>query len=223
MRKLILTLAFLALTANAWAFPTNAVLEDFTGSDGTTPPNSNWTNAPLFGATSANLDIQTNTAGTATSSSEADAYWDTTQFPANQEVFVDLTVAGASTYSCIYLRLSDIGSGTTDGYRICALSGSSTVVASILTNGATVGDVVSVSQTVASGDKLGAVMIGSRLCVWFKDGAAAWAELGCGTDTTYPNGGYIGLTVNGANTATIADNFGGGVVPVSRGGPIFLQ
>ena len=52
MKRLILTIAFLLFASPSWAFPTNAVLETFTGADGTTPPNSNWTNAPLIGAKS---------------------------------------------------------------------------------------------------------------------------------------------------------------------------
>ena len=222
MIRLFLTLAFFLFAAPAWAFPTNAVLETFTGADDTTPPNANWTNAPINGASSANVRIRSNGATTASAGTEADAYWDTTTFNANQESYVTLTLAGAATYSCVGLRLVNIGGSTTDGYVVCAVN-SATAVLIYRVDNATWTQIGTIAQTVASGDSVGGTAIGSRICSWYKVGAGAWTEKQCVNDATYTAGGNIGLVVVGDTTQNVADNFGGGNVSAARGGPIFLQ
>lgn len=214
----LLTLLFCGLLASpAWAFPDNGVLENFTGADTTSPPNSNWTNAPLTtGGTTHGVRITGNRATTATNSEAGEAYWDTTEFGPNQEAFATLSVVGnPSPISCVHVRVRQMGANTSDGYSVCARNSDSTVKTYRNTN--SVGtEIGSTAQTVANGDQLGVTAIGSEICPWFNDGGAGWVKLTCTTDATYSGGGFIGITVFGSTSTGQLDDFGGGNLAVSR-------
>lgn len=221
--RLLLIPLLVLLASSAWAFPDNGVLDTFTGVDDTTPPNANWTNAPLFGATSANVRIRSNGVTTDSGGNEADAYWDTTSFNAAQEAYATATLAGATTYTCVWVRLANIGSNTTDGYTACGLNSSSTVKIFRVDNGAAT-EIGSDAQAFTSGDGIGLTANGSQLCPWFNDGGGGWVRLTCVTDATYSAGGFIGLTTLGSTSFNVTDDFGGGNLTTRRAGsPLFLD
>jgi hypothetical protein len=223
--KAALALFLVLWVTPSWAFPDNAVLEDFTGADNTTPPNGNWTNAPLVGATSASIRIRSNGGTTASSSVEADAYYSAASFNANQEAYLTMILAsGTATYSCVFLRLANIGSSTTDGYDVCWFNG--TVRISRLDNGVETLLGSSIVQAGDPDDAIGATAVGDQICAYFNNDAAGWTQVGCRTDSTYSAGGYIGLQLNHtSNTVAVIDNFGGGNVASTRRAvaPILFQ
>lgn len=214
IQKLLTLLCFLLLVASqAFAFPDNGVLDTFTGADDTTPPNANWTNAPLQGATSANVRIRGNGVTTATSSTEADAYWDTTSFGAACEAYAKLvTPAAGITFGAVYCRLANIGANTTDGYAVYVEIAATDVCIYRIDNGSSGTALACYNQTFAANDQFGIRTVGSNICAWYKAAAGSWAELGCVIDGTYSDGGFIGLSIIGSNTDGDIDDFGGGDV-----------
>lgn len=214
LTRLLLTLCLLS-PVTAYAFPDNAVLENCTGVDDTTPPNANWTNAALVGATSANIRIRSNGCTTATNGTEADAYWDTTSFNASQEAYAEMiVVSGSTSYSCVYARLANIGANTTDGYQVCWFNGNLEIYR--IDNGAATLLGATIAQAADANDQIGIKTVGDQICAWFKDDASAWGEAGCRTDSTYSAGGFIGWTIKGGNTVAVGDNFGGGNLSATR-------
>lgn len=197
-----------------WAFPSTPILDTFTGADNTTPPNANWTNAVITGASSANVHIRSNGI-TNTTTAGGDAYWNVTQFNADQEVYADITDVAVGKWVSVHGRLANIGANTTDGYMVYSDDALSEVYISRRDNGTYVQLGAAISQAVAVGDKIGMKLVGDQICAWYYDasGSATWVELGCRTDATYTSGGYIGISVDSTDTTTaIADNFGGGNV-----------
>lgn len=198
------------------AFPDNGVLDTFTGTDDTSPPNANWTNTVIFGTTSSLVRIRSNAVtSNAASGTEADAYYDVTTFDVDQEVYADIIEASVHDYISVCGRLVNLGGSTTDGYCVYTDRALSQVGILRVDNGAPTQLGSLISQAIGVGDKVGLKMVGSQICAWFYDasGAAVWTELGCRTDATYSVGGYIGLAVDSVNNTTgIADNFGGGNV-----------
>jgi hypothetical protein len=211
MKKLFLLIPFLCLLASpVWAFPDNGVLETFTGTDTTTPPNANWTNANILGCTG--LDIEDNAVTGTTSSQNCGGYWDTTSFNADQEGFATIVNISSGVRGDILLRLANIGVGTTDGYAVSWQDAAATVTIYRIDNGTATALGAAISQTITTTDKLGGRAVGDQICAWFSDDGGAWVELACRTDATYSAGGFIGLNLNGNTGVGMMDDFGGGNV-----------
>jgi hypothetical protein len=178
-----------------------------------------------MGATSASIRIRSNGCTTATNGTEADAYWDTTSFNANQEAYAEMILASGSTsYTCVSGRLANIGSGTTDGYVVCWDNGQ--LLIQRIDNGTPTTLGAAITQAGDPNDSIGIKMVGDQICAWFNNDGAGWAEAGCRTDSTYSAGGFIGWTIKGSNVASVSDNFGGGNVTASTRravAPIILQ
>ena len=218
MRRLGIALCFLLLATPVWAFPTNAVLDSFTGcTDTTTPPNSNWTNAVLEGATSSTVDCEDLAATSTTGGSSGDAYYNVTTFGANVEAYLTLTAAwGTGDRAAVLGRLVNIGANTTDGYMVSADDTANTFGILRLDDGA-VTLLGEDSFDMAASDSIGMTIIGSQICSWYKIGAGAWTLQRCVIDTTYQAGGRIGLIVRGPAATGFVDNFGGGNISANRG------
>lgn len=206
------------------AFPTTGVLDTFTGTDGTTPPNANWTNNVRAIATESGLEINTNQARSdkVGTSDYGDAWWNATQFGPDQEVYATLSGwnnADANSELALWLRLQSPGvNGAVDGYfaKVLLVAGTDTVGIWRVDNSAFTALGTTINQEFAQGDKFGFEVIGSTLSVYRHDGTN-WTNLGSRTDTTYNLPGYIGLlNFHGTTGVAKADDFGGGnVLPES--------
>jgi hypothetical protein len=220
VRKTLLFTILHCLTATlCFAFPDNGVLDTFTAADGTTPPNANWTNATLCCAASpTTVWAQDNAATTHTTSTEAHAYWNPATFGANQEAYAKAgAVFGSGDVLVVFVRLVNIGAGTTDGYGVLLDNSSNNLLMFRSDDGAftALGSGSSVSPAV--GDQFGMTAIGDQLCSYFKSGAGAWTQKECVEDGTYVSGGRIGINIaNGTSTDGTLDDFGGGDIASSR-------
>ena len=217
-RSLLTTLLLCGLAAPSWAFPDNGVLDSFTGCvDGTTPPNSNWTNAVFRGASSTTVDCQDQAAVSTLNANEGEAYWNVTTFGAHVEVYATLTNDfGSASRAGVFGRLVNIGASTTDGYGVVVDATPDTIEIVRLDDAATT-VLRSDSQVITGNDKFGMTIVGSQICSYFNDNGAGWTQIGCTTDTTYSAGGRIGIMTRGAIGVGDLDDFGGGDLVVSVG------
>jgi len=211
------------LASSVYAFPDNGVLETFTAADNTTPPNSNWTNAVIVGATSSNLRVRSNAAATVSTGIDGEAYWNPTIFNANQEAYATIVDVASTTFGQLYLRLTDIGANTTEGYRLEWADGTSAITIARIDNGATTQLGAAITQTITTTDKVGFSAIRNQLCAWFSDSGGPWVQIGCRTDNTHLGAGRIAIGVTGTNTVGGMDDFGGGNIGASGGYPMSSQ
>lgn len=218
MRGILMLLCGL-LASPGWAFPDNPVFETFTGADNTSPPNANWTNAVISGATSANVEIDNNAATSAGGATEGDAYYNVAQFNADAELYGDVVDTANTTEVTLCLRLANIGANTTDGYCVYWNDAATDVVIGRFDNGAFTA-LATINQTITVGDKFGIRTTGSRIGAWYKVGAGDWTEIGFATDTTYTAGGYAGIAIAGSATVEALDNVGGGNAAALQSPPL---
>lgn len=222
MLRLLLAALVVMITAPAWAFPQNGILDDFTGCvDNTSPPNSNWTNAVFSGASSSTVDCEDQAVTSTSAATQAEAYYNVATYNANMEAFgTAATGFGASDRIGVCVRLVNIGANTTDGYCAVVSNTADTIGLSRFDDAAET-SIHSESQVPAAGHDFGITAIGSQICLWYNTGS--WVQRQCVTDTTYPNGGRLGiLTIGGSSVGTL-DDVGGGNVSVARGRPSFLE
>lgn len=192
------------------AFPTTSVIETFTGTNGTSPPNSNWTN--LVGG----IQIQSNAAAGTTVEYNV-AAWDTSTFGADCEAFVTVTAFDATTGVGLGLRVTTLSFSTLDGYLFyvdCSAVPDVWVIFEVLDGGVT--ELTSTTTNIANGEKIGAEAIGSALKMYHYTGGA-WSQKLSTTDATYGSAGYILLDIY--HTVGRCDDFGGGTV-VTGGGVV---
>jgi hypothetical protein len=180
------------------AFPTTSVIENFTGSNGTAPPNANWT--ALYN----NIQIQSNQ-GTGTGTSNI-AAWDTSTFGPDCEAYVTITTINGSYY--LYVRGTTLSVATVDGYLLL-VNGSSWDIQEVLN---AVGTSLSTgTQAVANGEGVGLEAIGTALKAYhYTSGAWNQTPIVSTSDGTYADAGYIMLGCG--NTTIRMDDFGGGTV-----------
>jgi hypothetical protein len=202
----------LVLSVQVYAFPDTSVLETFTGTDDTSPPNSNWTNAALRGA-AAGLDIEDNAVAPSTTGGYWGGYWNVEPFGPTSEAYATIANIGSTGFFAVCVRLANIGVGTTDGYCVETADGTDDFIIYRLDD--TVPTQLAQytpSVAVTVDDKFGIKAVGSNICAWFNDDAGGWTELGCVTDSTHSAAGHIGLYINGTETVGGMDDFGGGTV-----------
>lgn len=182
------------------AFPTTSVLDNANRADEGPPPSASWGNLVAGLVVSSN---QFAPSGPGNRSS----YW-LTAFNANCEVFATIGTEPASNRTqTLFVRLHDVGAGTTDGYgvRLNKLAGTDTLEVVIMTNGSLTAIGAAVSQELVSGNKFGLEANGSTFTVYIDTGSG-WTSLFSRTDSTYSVGGFVGADVS---SGTI-DDFGGG-------------
>lgn len=199
------------LPISAWAFPDTGVLENFTGSDNTSPPNSNWTNGLVSDAT-CGIRIRSNAIAPGSTDTDCGGYWNVSSFNEDCEAYATITTEAASAYPAVACRLQNIGNATTDGYQVTVNATADEIWIQRIDNGSgtTLGAAISQTVTTGSVDKLGLRAEGDQICAWFNDGGAGWAEIGCRTDATYTGGGRIGIVLYGSANLGYLDDFGGG-------------
>ncbi len=195
------------------AFPTTGVIDSFNrANEDPLSDGGKWSIGPDdFGGTN-NLRVASNECfqGVATSSN---GYRNDQDYGPDSEVYVTLSVI-PTTAVLLYLRLVNIGAGTTDGYA-CYFNFSGTDDALIcrVDNDSLVGlgTAFTPPAPYAIGDKLGLEVIGSTLAAYvFQSGS--WTQLGTRSDGAYTAAGKIGVRVSDSGSNARVDDFGGGTV-----------
>lgn len=221
-RRAALLLLALGLASRAWAFspaiqavlatrtapifPTVGVTATFTGTNGTTPPQTGWSNLVntlvvaatnvCGGGTAAawNLGGPADTSG---SGNEHETYYTLVTKPADGE---ELTLSLGEPVNL-------------NGYmlRLMPASGTDTIeVWTMVTGwaGARVGSAL--SQEMAAGDKLGWSILGSTIRVYRCPSGGAWGQLGADfSDATYT--GLVGAALWTNGTTAKIDDWGFGI------------
>jgi len=185
------------------AFPATGVIDDANRSDSSSL-GTGWT-TPSF---SPAMRIASNQFAAPTSGADAWAFRSSATSGADSEAFAKLATISSSNTAELYVRT---GSTSGNGYSVLAYNGQVELNRS---DGFARTTLKTISQPVASGDSLGARIIGDVLTAYYKPSGGSWIALGSATDSTYTAAGQIGFHLN--STTARADDFGGG--SVSSGG-----
>lgn len=191
------------------AFPTLGLIDQFNRADENPLGNSTWS-GPIFTGES-QLRIVSNEVLPNSGSGDGNSYLSSTHGP-DIEAYCTLTSTFATGYRVIFYFRSTVGASV-NGYRIAFrnVGGDQFVYidrmdASVNTNLTT----IDITDTVASGDKFGAEMIGSTINAYWKAGAGSWTNIGSAVDSTYSAAGKTGLSLVTAGVKI--DDFGGGTL-----------
>lgn len=177
---------------------TSSLLDDFNRADDSSPPpGTSWTNGVITFVGGEGIVIVSNQACRLSSGGyRQGGYWNLGTF-SNVDVVVELSAwtAGAGEGFCVYARLAEVGSGTTDGYQVDFSHNGSTVDVTInryLDTSPTSLRTVAISA-LAANDKLAFTCRGDLLIAWRRDsGASEWTQVVAALDGTYVNG-FVGL------------------------------
>lgn len=189
------------------AFPTTSVIEQFTGTSGTSPPNANWTN--VYNG----IQIQSNQGAGSQSGDSNLTSWDTSTFGPDMEGYFTIGTIDPSGGLGFGLRTTTLSISTVDGY-LCHVDTSTSPdtfsIDEVLNGGTT--NISSTTTNVVAGEKIGAEIIGNgtnNIKMYHYTGGA-WSQKLTGTDTTYQSAGYLMLYIYG--TTARVDDLGGGTV-----------
>jgi hypothetical protein len=187
------------------ADPATVILDDFNrADDGTPPPGTNWTNGVLTFVAGEGIVIVSNQAcRMSTGGYRQGGYWNVGEF-GSTDMVVELSAwtAAINEGFGLYSRLSQVGSGTTDGYDIDLTHNGTTVDWALQrrTNGAAT-DLRLAARALAANDKVALTCRGDLIIGWHRASAAAeWTQVFAALDATYQSG-FVGLEfLNGQNT-----------------------
>lgn len=203
----------------AISFPQGAVLDVFTGVNGTTLPaySANWT---LIAAGAVpTLQIQSN-AATGTAVGNNGNFWNPRKYGPNCDAFIQVTTKptnGGVVF--IFARTVDpTALATLSGYAtfyVENLAGTDTIGIYRFDGGTPTQLGSSVNQEVSAGDAIGVRCIGNQIQSWYYNGAT-WALMDTQTDSTYSAPGYISLLLSDAINTVRLDNFGGGNIAIGN-------
>lgn len=215
--RLIVLLACILPNA-VQAFPNNSVLETFTGSDGTNPINSSWSDAEIR-TNSAGCNIRSNAAAPNNTNYNG-CYWNVQQFGPDSEAYATIANVGSTQNFQVFARIqspsSNTSTNTTDAYGVETEDATDTInIIRIDNTIATVLTSIPSGGQITVGDKIGITAIGDQICAWWNDDGGGWVNMGCATDSTYSSAGYIGIGINGSATVGGLDDFGGGDIASS--------
>lgn len=184
-------------------FPSTPMLDRFTGAD-ETPITTNWT-TPLVTGDNSNRRLSNAFQGAA-AGGFAGSWYDLVQFDADQEAYATISVLGTAVSP--WARLQNPGTATPSGYLARWFSGNTVELRKVVAGA--VSTIASGSGVIfSSGDGLGIRCVGTAIELWVRQ-SGVWSKKLETADGSIPNGGYIGMELNGA-TAVI-DDFGGGIV-----------
>ena len=182
-------------------FPgSGSAADDFAGAD-EVPISTNWSSDfyPAAAPSNALRKVGGQLAGWA-SGVYSNSYWNADFF--GPDLYVGATIAAlpaGGTDSIVHfgVRLTTIGSGTTDGYLVAIQRkpgvGDNIVFVRIDNSVQTVLATDTTSQDAAPGDKYGLKVLGSTIVVMANYGGAGWAEQASITAPTYTTGGRVGI------------------------------
>ena len=151
----------------------------------------------------------------AVSNPYCESWWSAASFDANQEAYITYAASvGNGGDWGLNLRLQTPGTAGVDGYRanVFPLAGTDTIKMyradnNVLTE---LTPTPAATQEWTPGtDKLRFGAVGSTLDVDRWDGAN-WTALASRSDSTYPNGGYLGTWMFNSGATGKLDDFGGG-------------
>lgn len=203
------------------AFPTKAVLDNFTGTNGTDLQvySANWASPPTGGVA---MEIQSNSATGTGAGSNNTAFW-VTSFGPNTEVYATVSTkpADGSIVLLFSRGVQETSLTTADGYclRFAPAAGTDAISIQRLDNGAQTTIGAAISQEVSAGDAIGMEIEGSTLRAYYKASGGSWAQLGTDrTDTTYSAAGKAGMFTT--STAVRLDDFGAGTMTHTASGSL---
>lgn len=187
-------------------FPSIPVVESFTGVNGTTPPNADWTNELLVRDGLHGFAIQGNAATGRDSNNEHTAWYNRRIYGPNMAASIEVpTLPGATKYVGLLLRTILPGTANWLAWGIYLQDNNLKIY-----RDAPAGALdTTVSVTWSAGDTLGAVLAGGHIEGWQKSGGV-WTKR-AETDHAYAgSAGYAGLWIDG-NTGRL-DNFSVGAL-----------
>lgn len=196
------------------SFPTNAVKDSFTGTNGTDLPvySANWSNM----ANTTAMEIQSNAATGVSGAGNNAAYWNVANYGPNCEVYCTLTTKPADNDVVILLlgltSETDFATVTGYGVRMSAVSGTDFLeVIRIDAGGAVTVLGSAYNQEFSAGDAFGVTRTSGSFQIYYKASGGSWGAVGTPpSDSTYTASGKIGLYCD-ANACRI-DEFGGGTI-----------
>lgn len=191
-------------------FPTTGILDNFTGSNGVSPPNANWTN--VYNG----IAIQSNQV---TGSVDADwnlSGWSAGTFGPACECYCTINLKPIESRPVTLLsRMTTLSIASLCCYTISfrVESGVDTVVVERTDNAVGTQLGATSYQELTAGCSVGVEVAGNVITPMYKAPAGSWAPLtdAIRSDSTYPNAGYTGLLF--ADTTVRVDNYGGGTIP----------
>jgi hypothetical protein len=196
--------------------PSTGTLDNFQRANQGPPPSSSWSLGPLDFTSGDGLVVLNNAlARRASGSYRQGDYWNPATYGPDSEVWATAQSVGSSPYDAfnLYLRLTNIGPKTTNGYGL-AWSGnnkSNNISIQKFANGAFASALASFTQNLSPGDSLALQAIGSTLYAWYRPAGGSWTLLGSATDTTYSTAGYLGADMAYSQNTTLS-SFGGGAL-----------
>ena len=190
-----------AACTNTVTFPLSPILDSFTRSDGAI--GSNWN---VFAG---GFNVSSNAIVPTTANLTNIAIWAGSTFGADQEVYTTITNGGTNSDKITLYFRGTIA--TQNAYVVLADPVASTITLYTFLNG-TLTEIGSASQSMASGDSIGASAVGSAIKVFYKDEPSGWAQIISVNNSDLSSGGSIGIgSPTGTGTPNITfDNFGGG-------------
>lgn len=208
------------------AFPTTPILTNFTQANGAL--DSNWT-SPLHPSATGTPTVNTNMV--IGPSGDNSAYWDTSTFGPDTEVYCTIpSGATSSVRANLILKAQNIGTGTFCCYLMVVNIDGDSIGFYRWYNNAEEAALLEETQTFNVGDVVGfkAYTSGSDINLEaYRNGGLIWTDTDAGILGTKPllfNAGYIGFWMFGSGSTTRAiDDFGGGTVATQTATSFLLR
>jgi Domain of unknown function (DUF6531) len=200
-----------ATVSGGFALPSTPVLDDFNRANGAL--GANWVQ---LASDIGQLTIQNNVARSPSGATVA-SIWAPAQFGSDSEVYARTIGTGCCQLPKslrLLLRMRDVGTSGFDGYELMARTstiGISWDISKYVNRQFTVLREVAVDTY----SHMLFRAVGSSLEGWGSQDGVNWQLVINTTDTTWPDGGYIGMAVG--NTEPAVDDFGGGTLGGSPG------
>lgn len=201
------------------AFPSTSILDTFTGSD-ENPITSNWTSPADTGY--GDLQRASNQLAKVTPNFDS-AYYDVTTFGPDCEAYITMvTKPPTNDHIRVMARMNNVNTGLLDCFMVVVTMGAGVDDWAIqFYQGGTPGTLgAAFQQEVSDGDGIGISCFKDDITAWYRAGTAGnlWVPLATRTNTTFPNGGYLGIELYGTASGAFGD-FGGGTMVSSFNQP----
>ena len=195
----------LASPARQVTFPQTGILDDFNRIDEGPPPSVNWTTpAGEIGRIVVGYQMAQDFAGGI--GGIRGAVWNSTVYT-DCEVYVTIANSGGDGSGEAIWARTDIGMAT--GYSLRFIR-DDTGGDYLSLEAVEIGNVTNVNHELINGDSFGLRVIGNSIEILYKPFGGSWTPLWTGTDSSYPNAGYIGVDGSGWFEDLRLDDFGGG-------------